>query len=163
MSKPCSNVPDHVKLWVYACQGILYEVCFTAMFNYALNPDQKLMGESSIWSILTYGVGGLVNEKLVYNQLHSSNVVVRVLANLLYTYVWEYSAGFALRMGGACPWDYTQRRWNLHGLITLEYVPAWVLAGILHEQLVGLMQGLCWCEKKIGESNGPAKLTKKAN
>lgn len=47
-----------------------------------------------------------------------------------------YSVGLALRQYGACPWDYSERSYNLLGLITLEYFPAWYLASLLTEQLL---------------------------
>ena len=145
-----TDVPAAVKLWVYSIQGILYELCFTAMFNYFLiSPDIRLMGESSIWSIWIYGMGGLLNEYAIYNNIKKKPKVLRILANLIYTYVWEYSNGVVLRAFGACPWDYTERRWNVHGLITFEYVPAWIFAGLLHEEMIKLLQSICWCDKKI--------------
>ena len=152
----CTNVrdvPAFVKLWVYSLQGIFYEICFTAMFNFILiKPDFKLMGESSIWSVFIYGMGGLLNEYLVYKHMKPRHRALRMLVNLVYTYVWEYSTGAVLCVFGACPWDYTERRWNVHGLITFEYIPAWLVAGILHEEMMKLMQGLCWCsEKAAGE------------
>ena len=142
-----SDVPIHVKLWVYAIQGVLYELMFTALWNLSVSPDPRLMGESSIWSVWVYGLGGLCNEYFVYNKIAHKHVAFRMVVNLLYTYAWEYACGVALAAGGACPWDYSARRWNLHGLITLEYAPAWLLAGLLHERLIRLLQSVCWCDK----------------
>ena len=157
----CTDVPALVKLWLYAIQGILYEMCFTAMFNFILiKPDIRLMGESSIWAIWMYGIGGLVNEYAVYNNMKHRHRMLRILANLVYTYAWEYGNGAALTLLGACPWDYTERRWNVHGLITFEYVPAWIFAGLLHEEVIKLLQSLCWCDKKVCENGEIRKQVK---
>ena len=141
-----TTLPLHFKFWIYALQGILYELCFTAIWDFCISQNPKLVGESSIWSIFVYGGGGLVCEYLIVNNIFKHNILFRTLVYLLYTYAWEYLTGFILLQFAACPWDYTERRWNLHGLITLEYAPAWIFAGILHERLVILLNNIYWCD-----------------
>ena len=34
-----------------------------------------------------------------------------------------------------CPWDYSQCRANIHGLIRLDFAPLWFAVGLLFEQL----------------------------
>ncbi|KAK4299536.1 hypothetical protein Pmani_027208 [Petrolisthes manimaculis] len=65
------------------------------------------------------------------------------LIEVLFTAAWDFAVntdwalvGLALRQYGACPWDYSERSYNLLGLITLEYFPAWYLASLLTEQLL---------------------------
>ena len=141
------DIPVYIKLWVYAIQGVLYELTFTALWNFQVKPDARLMGESSIWSVWVYGMGSLLHEYCVYSRLKERNSLVRILVGVAYTYVWEYANGCVLSLFAACPWDYSDRRWNVHGLITFEYIPVWILGGILHEQLITLMQSICWCDK----------------
>ena len=139
-----ATLPAIYKFWAYAVQGLLYEICFTALWDFSITPDLRLMGESSIWSLFVYGLGGLANEYYVFNRIGKKHVVFRMLVNLFYTYAWEYACGALLRTFGGCPWDYTERRWNLHGLITLEYAPAWLFAGLLNERMCLLLQSICW-------------------
>ena len=141
------DVPLHVRFWVYAVQGVLYELTFTALWNCCVSPNARLMGESSIWSMWVYGMGSLLHEVLIYTRLKHHHIVPRIIANLVYTYAWEYANGCVLRLFGACPWDYAERKWNVHGLITFEYIPVWIVGGILHEQLIEFMGSICWCEK----------------
>ena len=58
---------------------------------------------------------------------------VRAIIYVLWLYVWEFSCGMVLRHFAACPWDYSNRQWNLCGLITLQYFPAWLVASVYQD------------------------------
>ena len=54
----------------------------------------------------------------------------------------EYASGAALRrVLGRAPWDYTDARVHLNGLIRPDYAPIWALFGLalepLHDALTG--------------------------
>jgi uncharacterized membrane protein len=54
----------------------------------------------------------------------------------------EYLFGRLLRnVVGEAPWDYSRARFNLHGLVRLDYLPLWAGAGLalepLHDRLTG--------------------------
>ncbi|CAB1437662.1 unnamed protein product [Pleuronectes platessa] len=63
----------------------------------------------------------------------------RQFPGLVYTrfiYLWELSWGAGLGLPGACPWDYSGYRYNLRGLVTLEYAVPWAVAAFIAEQHV---------------------------
>ena len=48
----------------------------------------------------------------------------------------EYLSGLMLsRLVGRAPWDYSDARWQLGGLIRFDYFPLWAAAGLLTERL----------------------------
>jgi hypothetical protein len=48
----------------------------------------------------------------------------------------EYLSGRLLRrFVGRAPWDYSNARWQLDGLIRFDYFPLWAAAGLLTERL----------------------------
>ncbi len=55
----------------------------------------------------------------------------------------ELVSGWALRRRtGRCPWDYGGRtRWDVDGLVRLDYAPLWALAGLGAERLHDAMTG----------------------
>lgn len=61
---------------------------------------------------------------------------VRLVAYTAFIYLWEFSWGTGLRVLGACPWDYSGFRYNLDGLVTLEYAVPWAVAAFIAEQHV---------------------------
>jgi uncharacterized membrane protein len=51
-------------------------------------------------------------------------------------YAIEYGSGWLLQgLVGRCPWDYSGAHWAVHGLIRLDYAPAWALCGWTGEHL----------------------------
>ncbi|XP_037795080.1 transmembrane protein 229B-like [Penaeus monodon] len=95
-----------------------------------------LLGCTSVWALFIYGIGSLVIEKF-YRDYHATvPILLRGFVYVGWTYIWEFSTGFILRQYGACPWDYTERSYNLMGLITLEYFPAWYIASLMTEQFL---------------------------
>lgn len=61
---------------------------------------------------------------------------LRLLAYALFIYLWEFGWGLGLTLLGACPWDYSGFRYNLCGLVTLEYVLPWSVGALIVEQHV---------------------------
>jgi len=61
---------------------------------------------------------------------------LRLAAYTMFIYLWEFSWGVGLSLLGACPWDYSGFRYNLGGLVTLEYAVPWTVAAFMAEQHV---------------------------
>ena len=52
----------------------------------------------------------------------------------------EYLSGRLLRrLVGRAPWDYSNARWQLGGLIRFDYFPLWAAAGLMTERLHDLL------------------------
>lgn len=65
-----------------------------------------------------YGVGALLIIKLLAP--FSANIIVLYLASLFLTSLLEYFTGFAMeKLFHAKWWDYSHRRWNIHGRVCL--------------------------------------------
>jgi uncharacterized membrane protein len=59
----------------------------------------------------------------------------------------EYLTGWLIRkLTGRCPWDYSQFRGNIRGIITLEYAPVWFIFGLgferVHDFLIRAMPAI---------------------
>lgn len=117
----------HSQLWpvralCYGLIGLLLESLFTGL-RAALDGDRFAASSSSLWSVLVYGLGGLMLE----GRSSRSRVAVRVAMNVLLIYAVEYTTGALLRaLLGHCPWEYT-RGWHVAGLVRLDYAPLWAL------------------------------------
>ncbi|KAL6477906.1 hypothetical protein MHYP_G00137410 [Metynnis hypsauchen] len=64
------------------------------------------------------------------------NVLLRCIIYTLWTYLWEFGTGLLLRQFNACPWDYSEFKYNFMGLITAEYAVPWFCASFIVERLV---------------------------
>ena len=48
----------------------------------------------------------------------------------------EYLSGSFLKRCGCCPWDYSHARYNIRGVIRLDYAPFWFAAGLFFEKIL---------------------------
>lgn len=126
-----------VRLYVYALHGCVCEVAFTASWNWYYTRDLRLPGYTSLWSLLIYSSAIFFMEGLSASlkQRHFP-LLLRLIIYTLFIYLWEFSWGVFLRMLEACPWDYSHFKYNIIGLVTLEYAGPWAMAALLAEKHV---------------------------
>ncbi|CAG6017990.1 unnamed protein product [Menidia menidia] len=130
-------VSPFVRLYVYALHGCLCEVAFTAVYDWVGTRDGRLAGHSSLWALPMYAGAIYLIEGLSARLVARRRPLpVRLAAYTAFIYLWEFGWGAGLRLLGACPWDYSGHGYNLAGLVTLEYAPAWATAAFLAEQFV---------------------------
>ncbi|XP_059179818.1 transmembrane protein 229B-like [Centropristis striata] len=125
------------RLYVYALHGCLCEVAFTAVWDWCSTRDRSLPGHSSLWALPMYATAIYLME-LLRGRLLAQHLPlpVRLAAYTTFIYLWEFSWGAGLRLLGACPWDYSGHRYNLGGLVTLEYALPWTVAAFIAEHHV---------------------------
>ncbi|KFM74237.1 Transmembrane protein 229B, partial [Stegodyphus mimosarum] len=125
-----------LRLYIYGIHGYFIEVMFTAVWEFVVNMNWKFPGCSSIWSLFIYaGCSFLIEQAyvLLQDRLH---IILRGVIYLVFCYTWELVTGLVLQHFNACPWDYSEFKYNFHGLITLEYAPLWYIALLVQEQLL---------------------------
>ena len=116
------------RMLFYAMGGVFAEVIFTSFKTLYYHQDFMLHGNTQLWVIIIYALGGLLFEQ-VHHQINSTTV--RVSMYLLLVYILEYTAGWILlQLLGECPWHYYEPG-NIHGLVQLRYIPSWLLFVII--------------------------------
>ena len=136
---PWSVVVTHS--WLIICMGMAVEVIFTAATDLAHAEDWKFKGYTYIWMVPIYA---LIYPFLfyLYPRISSWNLVERGLLYVAIIYGVEYSSGWLLRrLLGYCPWDYGRKKWAVHGLVRLNYAPAWFGASLLYELVFRVLRG----------------------
>ena len=104
--------------------------------------DWRLKGQSTLWSFPIYGMAVFLFEPL-HDAVRHLPWVARGMIYVAGIWIVEYAAGWILRRGvGVCPWDYTNYRHHLKGLISWDYLPLWFIFGFvleyMHDRLVAL-------------------------
>lgn len=119
---------------LYGCAGWVLEVCFTGLSSAVVSRDRHGTAKTFLWMHPIYGATAMALEFL-HNRLKDR--LPRPARAVAYTGVIfgaEYATGWLLRRAlGRCPWDYQDRGWNLHGLVRLDYAPAWYGTALLFE------------------------------
>jgi len=133
-----------IRFVIYGLLGWCAEVVWSAVTERALGKqsDWRLRGHTSLWMFPIYGLLAPLYEPL-HDFLRPWHWFMRGAIYALGFWLIEYASGWLLRrLTGKCPWDYSELRGNLHGLIAWEYAPVWFAAGLalepVHEFFVRL-------------------------
>jgi uncharacterized membrane protein len=128
-----------IRFVIYGLLGWCVEIVWTASREKitGVQGDWKLRGTTYLWMFFIYGGAMAFLFEPVHNALRPLAWPVRGLVYVVGIFAVEYGAGWLLRRTtGACPWDYTGRsRWQVNGLIRLDYAPAWFVFGLVAEQV----------------------------
>lgn len=133
-----------IRFVLYGLLGWSAEVVWSAVTErlQGKQRDWRLLGHTYLWMFPLYGLLAPLYEPL-HDFLRPWHWFMRGVIYLLGFWLVEYASGWLLRrLTGKCPWDYSQLRGNLHGLIAWEYGPVWFTVGLglepVHDFLVRL-------------------------
>jgi uncharacterized membrane protein len=48
----------------------------------------------------------------------------------------EFISGSILSLFSMCPWDYSAAKYNIRGIVRLDYYPFWMAAGLVFERIL---------------------------
>ena len=135
-------LPWPYRFYFWAVHGVFAEVVFTALWEFVVSGNLRLMGVSSVWSFLVYGLGTFLMAEPVRSFLLWKRVplLARCLCYVAFTYLWEFTCGIVLDHFQARPWDYSEFSYNVMGLITMEYIPVWFFGGLCFEGIMAAME-----------------------
>ena len=132
-----AKVSGAKRFLLYGLTGWCVEVLFTGIHDYIRHRDPRLPSRTSIWMFPIYGLARPLFEPL-HRSLRERDVSApgRAAAYGAGFLAVEYATGKTLRsLLGEAPWDYSEVRANVDGLIRLDYFPLWACAGLALERL----------------------------
>lgn len=119
---------------LYGALGWIVEIVWTGLGS-VLRRDPRLVATTYLWMLPIYGGAGVAFERL-YAYIVGEPWWVRGTIWVVAIFAVEYVTGLLLRrFAGCCPWDYSGTRFSVHGLIRLDYAPAWFLLGLVYERV----------------------------
>ncbi len=113
--------------------GWVMEILWTGVWSF-INGDLKMISTTSILMFPIYGMAILL--KPLYDVIFDLPIFLRGGIYAILIFATEYFCGLVLTKIGVCPWNYNGARFNINGLIRLDYAPAWFAAGLIFEGLV---------------------------
>lgn len=129
---------------LFAVIGVAHEVFWTGLFDSIKTKNSRLKGRSSLWMFPIYGF-------VFFIVLLVQWIYVGYpwwFRGMMYAFLillWEYVSGYIVKkLVGVAPWDYSKetpdgvgskKRFHIHGLVCLEYVPVWFIEGLIIEWL----------------------------
>lgn len=133
-----------IRFCIYGLLGWCAEVVWSALTEKAWGRqnDWRLVGHTYLWMFPIYGLLAPLGEPL-HNVLRPVHWLFRGLVYVIGVWAVEFAAGQLLRrITGKCPWDYSQFRWNIQGIISLEYAPIWFIFGLAFERVHDVLMKL---------------------
>lgn len=113
--------------------GWCLEIIFTALG--ALRRRQmQLVGQTSLYMFPIYGSAALF--KPVFSLMKGLSFPLRGLFYAASIFAAEFASGTLLEKRSVCPWNYERHRWHVNGLIRLDFLPFWFIAGLLFEHVL---------------------------
>jgi uncharacterized membrane protein len=119
-----------IRFIFFGITGWCLEVIWTG-FGSLLRGDFKMSSRTSVWMFFVYGCASFFNP--IINAVLHFPLVVRGTFYVLVIFAIEFIAGLAMKQVNACPWDYSEAKLNVMGIIRLDYAPVWFAVGLLFE------------------------------
>lgn len=115
--------------------GWCIEVLWTSLTNFK-SADKRLIGNTSLWMFPIYGMAAIISP--VSKVLKKKNVMIRGSIYTFFIYLMEFTTGTILKKRNCCPWDYSKNKFNIKGVIRLDYAPLWFAMGLFYEKLLSI-------------------------
>lgn len=113
--------------------GWCMEIVFTSLG--ALRRRQmQLVGQTSLYMFPIYGSAALF--KPVFSLTKRLALPLRGLFYAAAIFTAEFLSGTLLSKRRVFPWNYDRYRWHVNGLIRLDFLPLWFMAGLLYEHIL---------------------------
>lgn len=113
--------------------GWCLEIMFTAFESFRKR-EMCLKGNTSIWMFPIYGCGALIHP--LSRLLKNISAMKRGIIYTFAIFLVEFLTGSYLKEREICPWDYSRARYNIKGVIRLDYALWWFLTGLLFETVL---------------------------
>jgi len=116
--------------------GWCLECFWTGMHSIHAKKDKRLLCQTSIWMFPIYGMAALISP--ISQKLKGKSTFVRGSIYMTGIYAMEFLTGSLLKKHKACPWDYSNAKTNVLGIIRLDYAPLWFLTGLAYEKMLAV-------------------------
>lgn len=120
------------RFFIYGGIGLCIEVFWTGLCSF-FGGDFTFTGHSSLVMFPIYG--SVVFLEPLFNELRYNNVFLRGVAYMLLIFSAEYFSGTFLNSIGICPWSYAEAKYNINGVVRIDYMPLWFGVGIMYERV----------------------------
>ena len=114
--------------------GWCNECFWTGMCSIMKHKDRMLPCRTSVWMFPIYGMAAVLSPLSRF--LGHANTLLRGTVYTVCIFVMEFASGSLLKKLHACPWDYSNAKLNIRGVIRLDYAPVWFGLGLLYEKVL---------------------------
>ncbi len=125
--------------------GWCIEVLWTGWCS-CLSHNLSMTATTSLLMFPIYGLAALIRP--LYAKIKGLPVILRGLIYMICIFLIEYTTGSVLQYLHICPWNYNSSKYNINGLIRLDYAPCWFVVGLFFEKLLNPVQSGSHADKQ---------------
>lgn len=123
---------DFVKCGIAGCCMELFWTTLSGITQ----KDYKLVGHTSLWMFPIYGMASVIKPMSGKLKKQNKDTFERGIIYTMGIYSVEYVTGMLLKKKDRCPWDYSKSKYNINGVVRLDYAPLWFAMGLIYESLL---------------------------
>ncbi|MDR1914554.1 MAG: hypothetical protein LBQ68_08760 [Clostridiales bacterium] len=128
-----------IRFLIFGAAGWIIEIIWTGFVS-LIKKDFRLTATTSIWMFFIYGL--VVFMGPLCDILNALPVIARGGIYTLCIFTIEYITGVCLKKIKICPWDYSDCKFAVRGVIRLDFAPAWFTVGLIFERMHMIMRGI---------------------
>ena len=111
--------------------GWCIEIIWTA-FHGIKSKNNKFIGYTSIIMFPIYGLASVIKPiSLKLKKMKMPTIVYSIGIFMV-----ELITGSILKKTNNCPWDYSDKKYNINGVIRIDYAPLWCIVGVIFEKML---------------------------
>ena len=115
--------------------GWCIEIIWTA-FHGIKSKNNKFIGYTSIIMFPIYGLASVIKPISLKLKKMKMPTIIRGLVYSIGIFMVELITGSILKKTNNCPWDYSDKKYNIHGVIRIDYAPLWCIVGVIFEKML---------------------------
>lgn len=114
--------------------GWSMECFWTGLCSIINQEDALLPCKTSVWMFPIYGFAMFIGP--LSKRLRNKHWLIRGIIYALCIFFIEFCSGIILDYYHVRPWNYSHVKYQLKGVIRLDYTPLWFCVGLLFEQIL---------------------------
>ncbi|MDD6212048.1 MAG: hypothetical protein PUB22_02715 [Clostridiales bacterium] len=114
--------------------GWCWEIILTGLGRLFTANQTPFMGNTSILMFPIYAFAAFMSP--LVSLLRKKSFWFRGTIYSCCIFLVEFISGSWLKKRNICPWDYSEAKWNIRGVIRLDFFPAWFLLGLIFERIL---------------------------
>ena len=115
--------------------GWCIEIIWTA-FHGIKSKNNKFIGYTSIIMFPIYGLASVIKPISLKLKKMKMPTIIRGTVYAIGIFMVELITGSILKKTNNCPWDYSDKKYNITGVIRIDYAPLWCIVGVIFEKML---------------------------
>ena len=115
--------------------GWCIEIIWTA-FHGIKSKNNKFIGYTSIIMFPIYGLASVIKPISLKLKKMKMPTIIRGIVYSIGIFMVELITGSILKKTNNCTWDYSDKKYNINGVIRIDYAPLWCIVGVIFEKML---------------------------